>query len=259
MAPNEIQGSHQIECSAVTIMNCCLGNALWELYRVWRDMARFDPDTRTYRLHLLLNKADRHADVYSWLPNAGRVEVKPELDRRVAIRIPEWVSPAQCEVRVAGQARKPQWEGRYAVVSAAKGETVRLDCPISECMETCSMLRRDWTLTIRGNTVVGIDPPGQYGRIHHHPEYRADEPAMVERERYTHPVALDLRLNPFGEWRARTGRRVFHAMPSSFWNSARPQGVTARIWSRKESYPPVFSRTSLGWHIQVMYHELARR
>lgn len=95
-------------------------------------------------------------------------------------------------MRVAGQVRQPPWEGRYAAVPAAKGETVRLDCSISERTETRSMLRNDWTLTVRGNTVVDIDPAGQYGRIHHHPENRAHEPAMIERERYIHPIDFGL-------------------------------------------------------------------
>lgn len=63
---------------------------------------------------------------------------------------------------------------------AGKGETVRLDCPISERTETRSILRKDWTLAVRGNTVVDID---------HHAEYRTYEPAMVERQRYVHEDA----------------------------------------------------------------------
>ena len=185
IAPNQLQG-----LSNNTIMNCCTGNAAMQLFRVWREMARFNDDTLW--IHLLLNKAMPEADVYSCVPNRGRVEVRLKTDCRVSIRVPEWSTAQECSFHVDSETVQPAWEGRYGTVAAAEGQTVSMECPIAERTEHRVIQCRDWALTVRGNTIVDINPPGTWGPIHSRPEYRTTEPKTVRRERYLHPCVVEI-------------------------------------------------------------------
>lgn len=187
ITPNQLQGHPKH-----TIMNCCTGNAALQLYRVWRDMARFEPETETLRVNLLLNKALPEADVHSWLPNRGHVEVKPKRDCAVAIRIPEWAETSDCSFALGGAVAQPSWDGRYGIVKAHAGQTVALDCPVPERTEKRSIMYQDWTLTVRGNTIVDVDPAGRWGKIHHRPECRTEGPPLVRRERCVHSANVEI-------------------------------------------------------------------
>src|SRR5437016_3525886 len=56
----------------------------------WEHMV--DYKDGQFQVNLLLNRASRWADVYSYLPYQGRVDLKmKEQCRKVRVRAPEWV------------------------------------------------------------------------------------------------------------------------------------------------------------------------
>jgi hypothetical protein len=158
-----------------TIMNCCTGSGCRGLYSVWRDMISFKEDT--LRVHLLLNRASKWADIDSYIPYTGRVDVNVKQNLDLQLRIPEWVKPAEVECTVDGNARDLAFDGRYARVGkVGGGEKVVMMFPISERTEKHTIEGFDYNFVLRGNDVVLVDPPGKYAPMYQRGHYRAGKP-----------------------------------------------------------------------------------
>ena len=70
--------------------HCCTGNCTRAIYHVWESMVTHN--NGRFQVNLLLNRASRWADVYSYIPYEGRVDLKMKLDcQSVRLRVPEWV------------------------------------------------------------------------------------------------------------------------------------------------------------------------
>jgi hypothetical protein len=166
--------------------HCCLGNSTRALYYLWENIVESKGDE--FRVNLLLNRASAQADVYSFIPYQGRVNVKMKKScRRVLVRVPQWVESGSPQVvcKVNGSARQLAWEGRYVNVGATKpGETVDLSFPITTrtVKETIGCVR--YALEIKGNTVVSIDPPGNYGALYERKQYKSDQVPLRKVQRF---------------------------------------------------------------------------
>ena len=163
---------------APLIAHCCTGNAARAVYYVWEHMVDHEDDE--LRVNLLLNRASRWADVFSYIPYEGRVDLKmKESCRSVKVRAPEWVetqSP-QLVCKVNGSPRSLHWNGRYMELGAAKpGDVVSMTFPISERTVKEKIGPETYTLAWKGNTVVSIDPAGKDGPFYQGREkYRKEE------------------------------------------------------------------------------------
>ena len=168
-----VGGAHNDK--AVTVGNCCSSGGMRALYYVWRNILDYEPGK--LRVNLLLNRASRWADVDSYIPYQGRVEVKMKQGAEVEVRIPEWAPLDQVRCEVDGKARKLAFEGRYARVGKAeKGQTVALRFPIRERTDKVSLQGTEYTIVRRGNDVVWIDPPGKYFPSYQRAHYRTGQP-----------------------------------------------------------------------------------
>jgi len=174
-----------------SVMHCCTGNMAMHFYRVLRDMVSYDSGNNRFSIHLLMNRASRHADVASHIPYRGQVDVTLKQDCEVALRIPEWTSPEDCRCTVNGEDVPPKWDGRYLVVQGRNGDEVKLHCPIEERTETRTIMGKDYRVTVRGNEIVDIDPGGEYCPIFHRPQYRPDETQWMTAERFVSDSTLD--------------------------------------------------------------------
>jgi hypothetical protein len=149
----------------VGIQHCCTGNSPRGLYYVWEHMIERKDDALW--LNLLLNRASRFADVYSYIPYHGRVDLKvKESCLSLKVRAPEWVAydHPQLIAKVNGSPRSLHWEGRYVNLGAAKpGDVASVTFPIAERTVNERIGPESYTLIIKGNTVVSIDPVGQNG------------------------------------------------------------------------------------------------
>lgn len=163
------------------IMQCCTGNCARTLYFVWKQMLVFRAGQ--LRVNLLLNRASPWADVDSYIPYQGRVELKIKQDCELELRLPEWVQPHQAAAMVNQQSRKLDFAGRYAQVGPVQqGDLVTLTFPIAERTVT-EIIGKDarysgerYTLILKGNDVVSIDPPGQFCPDYQRSHYRNNEP-----------------------------------------------------------------------------------
>ena len=169
------------------IQHCCTGTASRSVYYVWEHMVEHKGDE--LRVNLLMNRASRWADVYSYIPYQGRVDVKMKSAcGNLSVRAPEWVNSLSPEVvcRVNGAARLLRWDGRYMSLGALRaGDGVTLTFPIAERTVKEWIGPGSYTVVMKGNTVVSIDPPGKNVPIYQdRAKYRKDEVLWRQVERF---------------------------------------------------------------------------
>ena len=166
------------------IMHCCSGNAFRAIYYLWDHIMGFDAGT--LRVNLLLNRASPWADLDSYIPSEGRVDLTIKEPCSPQVRIPEWVQPAETSCTVGGQERKLGWEGRYALVGAVRPkDVVTLRFPIAEREVTETIMGESLTMVIRGNDVVSMEPPGDYYPFYQQRgRYREGKTLRVNRQRF---------------------------------------------------------------------------
>ena len=91
---------------------CCLGNGARGLHYAWENIVSHA--NGELRVHLLLNRASSWADVDSYLPYEGRVDIKMKEDLRLWVRAPEWAAESDVVCKIAGKDKDLTWRGRYA-------------------------------------------------------------------------------------------------------------------------------------------------
>lgn len=155
------------------IMHCCTGNATRALYYVWDNILTHN--NGNLHVNLLLNRASAWADVDSYIPYIGQVDVRVKKPLDLSIRIPEWVNAGEVRCRVGENERQLSFNFRYAMVGAVKpGDVVTMTFPIAERSDVVYVEKEQYTLTRKGNEVVHIDPPGKYCPLYQRAHYRSN-------------------------------------------------------------------------------------
>ena len=168
-APRE--GQDLTPRASPSIMHCCTANGSRALYYVWENILTYEGGT--LRVNLLLNRASPWADVDSYIPYEGQVDVKIKVPCRLSVRIPEWVAPGETRCQVGGEDRSLDWDGRYAQAGDVKpGDVVSLRFPIEERRDVVYIEKQRYHLVRRGNEVVAIHPPGRYCPLYQRAHYR---------------------------------------------------------------------------------------
>lgn len=165
------------------ILGCCVSEYSHAFPYVWENILTYqDGDLR---VNLLFNRASRWADVESRIPYEGRIDLKIKQRCKLSVRIPEWVEPAETQCAANDRPRGMTWDGRYTVLGETDpGDVASLSFPISERTVRQTMAGEDFTLVIKGNTVVFIDPPGQNNPFYQRAHYRENTVRWVERKRF---------------------------------------------------------------------------
>ena len=196
---NDFHGGSSYFGSGSVFMHCCTGEGSAALYRVWENILRFQDGK--LRVNLLLNRASPWADVDSFLPYEGRVDVKVKRPMGVPtatqscellVRIPEWVKPEEVKCRVSDADRTLSWEGRYAVIGKVQpNDVATLTFPIFERTDKVQIQGKEYTLIRKGNDVVHIDPPGRYCPLYQRDKYRENKVRTKKVERFVAQQQLD--------------------------------------------------------------------
>ena len=170
----------------IGIQHCCTGNGTRSIYYAWENILHFRDGEM--RINLLLNRASRQADIHSFIPYEGRVDVKAKVDLgRLLIRAPEWIPAGSHEVHctVDDAPREFSWENRYVDLGpVSRGQRASVTFPIGERAVTERIAGTDYTMLIKGNTIVAIDPPGRNSPLFQREHYRKDKARWREVSRF---------------------------------------------------------------------------
>jgi hypothetical protein len=163
---------------------CCTGNASRTIYWIWDSI--LTKEDGAVRVNLLMNRASPWLNLDSYLPYQGKVVLKIKDARQVAVRIPEWTERERVACTVNGEGRGFGWSGDYVQVGGLKaGDTVALEFPmVTRTLFRIIGGRFPYKLTIKGNTVVGIDPEGELCPLYQRGHYLGDEAPLREITRF---------------------------------------------------------------------------
>ncbi len=171
-------------------MQCCTITGAQTLYWIWERVLRHQDGK--LRVNLLLNRASPWADIDSYIPYQGRLDVNVKQAFDLEIRIPEWVTPNETRCELNGEQRSLGWDGRYAQVGPVNpGQVVTLTFPIGERTDVVHIEKQPYTLLRKGNEVVSIDPPGRYYPFYQREHYRQDSPRWRKIERFIPKQQVD--------------------------------------------------------------------
>lgn len=168
------------------IGHCCTGTCERAIYYVWENMV--ERSGEDVKVNLLMNRASRWVDVYSYVPFTGQVDIKVKTDsHNLRLRAPEWVKTGDPALKCSlnGKSRRANWEGRYINVGSVKaGEKVEMKFPISERTVKEKIGNQDYTMLIKGNTVLSIDPEGKNGPLYQNRKKYQAEVAWKQTDRF---------------------------------------------------------------------------
>jgi len=158
------------------VMACCVGNGSRVLYTVWQNILEYSGGE--LRVNLLLNRASQWADLNSYIPYEGKVDLHMKCAASgVSVRIPNWVTDEEVACTVNGAPRAFAWSGRYISLGTVNADDlVQVTFPISERTAYLDFSDRlypfEYTLVFKGNDVVSMDPPGTYRPLFQRERYR---------------------------------------------------------------------------------------
>ena len=82
-------------------MQCCTGNCTRAVYYAWKYI--LDYKDGRLRVNMLLNRASRWADVYSYIPYEGQVDLKMKMTcKNVLVHAPEWIPTGSDQITAEG-------------------------------------------------------------------------------------------------------------------------------------------------------------
>jgi hypothetical protein len=88
--------------------------------------------------------------------------------------------------------RPYRWDARFLALGPVfPNQTVRVEFPIWEREVKAVMSRKDYTLVVRGDTVVAIEPEGVTGALYQRDHFRQGEPTWLEVTRFISDEILD--------------------------------------------------------------------
>ena len=152
-------------------IGCCNGNAARSIYYIWRSIV--ESDGEKLKVNLLMNRASPWADINSYLPYAGKVEVMVKESKEVSIRVPEWTNWNQVSCTVDGENRDFGWSNGYVTLGRVrKGQKVLVEFPMrfrkipTTLKWTGSFVpgggerteSKDCQVELKGNTIINITP-----------------------------------------------------------------------------------------------------
>jgi len=176
-APNEMLRINSLD-------GCCPGNCARALYYAWESILNFK--NGELAVNLLLNRTSPWADVDSFIPYVGRVDIHiKQRCAAVKVRMNHWIAKDKVTCRVNGKPREFAWEGNDVVCGKLRsGQTVSLNFPIEERTEQLESFGHKYTAVFKGNDCVDLNPRGNACPLFQRDNYRFNEPRYIKVKRF---------------------------------------------------------------------------
>lgn len=176
-APNDFVYSGQKGRGHIMdVQTCCVASGTRGLYNGWNNIVT--KENSRVSVNMLLNRSSKWADVYSFLPHEGKLEIyaREDIDE-LCIRIPEYVPYGSVIVKrelsdhsSAISARELPWVRKcfLKLSGVRKNEKVTVEFPVimRKTLETAvdDVYEAKWA----GDNVINITPGGEYYPLYSH-------------------------------------------------------------------------------------------
>ena len=168
------------------IQHCCTGNCTRAIYYAWQDILNFNDGE--LKINMLLNRASSWADVYSHIPYVGQVDIKVKKScKSLLVHKPEWIAKNSKDIKceINGKPADFTWDNLYLSLGKVNpGDFVSITFPISESIVKEDIAGTEYTITVKGNTVVAIDPPGVNCPLYQREHFRQNHTLWQKVDRF---------------------------------------------------------------------------
>ena len=158
---NELPSDLDAELPGIHMQGCCADATIRASHAVWSETVTGNREET--RVNLAFNRKSPLVDVVSCLPHRGELDVMVKTSEKVLVRVPGWAPKKQVKAYIDKQPYPVNWDGRYVVFTNAKEGmqlTVTYPLRIAEIKEKIN--GKEYSEKWRGNTIVGISPPGKW-------------------------------------------------------------------------------------------------
>lgn len=158
-----------------SVEGCCLGAGIRACCLALGHAVERTADA--VRVNMLFSRSSEWAEVISYLPYMGRVDVRMRVDSALAVRIPDGV--ADEETSISGAETFFIRDGWFVFPGARQGDTISISFPLVTREADESVAGEDYGVKWRGDTVVDISPAGLRYPLFDRAWMEREEPPML--------------------------------------------------------------------------------
>ena len=167
--PSDLDGA----LPGIHMQGCCADATIRGAHAVWKHSVT--GDATEARVNMAFNRDSPLARVVSALPYRGEVNVFGGEAKRVLVRVPAWAPREGVKAWVAKQEVATAWDGNYVVFENVKpGMQLTVTYPLREATIKETIQATEYTQRWRGNTIVDIQPAGQWIPLYQRPQFETE-------------------------------------------------------------------------------------
>lgn len=162
-----------------SVEGCCLGAGIRACCMVWGSSIERTGDS--VRVNMAFSRNSKWAEVISYLPYAGRIDVEMHTDANLLVRVPDGVKAGEIRVSRGGAdvGDIAVRDGYLDIPAAKQRERVSVRFPLATREAEESVAGRDYRVKWRGDTVVGITPVGSRYPLFQREWMNCEQPPML--------------------------------------------------------------------------------
>ncbi|MHB1458434.1 MAG: hypothetical protein ACYC0V_16120 [Armatimonadota bacterium] len=143
------------------IEGCCLGAGIRGCFLVWDNIVSFRDGT--VYVNIGISRNSQWAEVISYIPYAGRIDVLMHQSLPLSIRIPSWVWRDSLVLTVNSEIINlvANAEGYFELGRLDIGDHVSLEFPMLSQNKTEKVSGMTCNVKWHGDTIIGIEPAGE--------------------------------------------------------------------------------------------------
>lgn len=167
------------------IQNCCGPHGVFGTYMVWSSIVTYKESCEVtgnsgVYVNMAINRDSQYAQVKSYLPFEGRVDITMHQRNDLFVRIPEWVDSTAIKVQINGMDVDVKLSAGYIELGEVEvGSLVVVRYPLRRCTTREEIEGTVYTLSWKGDTVVAIEPGGTIAPMFQR-SYMKDNEAPVQ-------------------------------------------------------------------------------
>jgi hypothetical protein len=158
---NHLPSDLDADLPGIHMQGCCADATIRASHAIWSKTVTGDENET--RVNLAFNRDSDLVKVVSCLPHRGELDVMVKKSHRVLVRVPEWSAKDGVKAFVDKQPVMVDWKQNYVVFDGVKaGQQLTVVYPLRIAEVTEPIEGVVYTERWRGNTIVGISPPGKW-------------------------------------------------------------------------------------------------
>lgn len=167
-----------------SVEGCCLGAGIRVCCMVWGSS--IERTAEAVRVNMAFSRNSERAEVVSYLPYSGRIDVEMHVGANLLVRVPDGVVSGTVRVSRGGSdARSAVTRDGYVdIPSAVQGERISIRFPLATREAEENVAGRDYRVKWRGDTIVGMAPQGLRYPLFEREWMECEEPPMLSHAPY---------------------------------------------------------------------------